>query len=406
MVKCMGRLVISYFVILLFSQYLFSFAAAETDSIEALRALYGQKMAESRQAEADEAIARALGEANFLRVLGGLCEVELKEELNDLCAQGAELLAANGELSHAPQQPEGMDDAAYARGAQAAGQSNLARFNWTDGDLLREAVLSFARDEGERNERVLGHRRWLLYPGMRYTGFGQACDAAGRTYALMYVMDDSAQADYDLIAWPSAGYFPAEYLTNETFWSISPNPERYDLQNSRVTITLEEQVSGARFEFDFSEGSEYCALAGGRYGDGPAYAFRPELSQYEAVANGYEQNQVWQVTVSGLLAQDGAPVECEYTVCMASLTPIDPAMVEFEEEELTLGAGQSCAVQARVLPAWADDTSLEWRVEDERIAQVDANGCLTGLAPGKTRLTARAVNGRETSIPVTVTRAK
>lgn len=406
MVKCMGKVVISYFVFLLFSQYLFPFAAAEADSVKALRALYGQKMAESRQIGADEAVLRALGEANFLRALSGLSELEIKEELNALCTQGAELLAANGELSHTPPQPEGMRDEDYARGCQAAGQSNLARFNWTDGDLLREAVLSFARDEGERNERVLGHRRWLLYPGMKYTGFGQACDAEGRTYALMYVMDDSAQADYDLIAWPSAGYFPAEYLTNETFWSISPNPERYDLQNSCVTITLEELASGARFEFDFSEGSEYCALAGGRYGDGPAYAFRPELAQYEAVANGYEQNQVWRVMVSGLLAQDGAPVEREYTVRMASLMPIDPAMVEFEEEELTLSAGQSCAVQARVLPAWADDTSLEWQVEDERIAQVDAEGCLTALAPGKTRLTARAVNGRETSIPVNVTRAE
>lgn len=373
------------------------------DGVQAMRALYAEKMSAARQLCEDEAAADALGEVNFLRTLAGLEEVRLKDDLSALCAQGAELLAAGGELSHSPQQPEGMSDEAYAAGSQAAAQSNLARFNWTGDDLLREAVLSFARDEGEHNERVLGHRRWLLYPGMRYTGFGLANDAAGRTYALMYVMDDSGESDYDLIAWPSEGYFPAEYLTKETFWSISPNPQRYDLQNSRVTIELVEEVSGARFEFDFSEESDDCALAGGRYGDGPAYAFRPRLEGFEAVANGYEQNQVWRVTISGLVDWSGAETERVCTVRMASLTPIDPAMVEVDEEEVCVAVGEAYAVQACVLPAWADDTSLSWRVEDERIAAVDENGCVTGLAPGETRLLVRAVNGRESAVAVKVT---
>ena len=122
------------------------------------------------------------------------------------------------------------------------------------------------------------------------------------------------------------------------------------------------------------------------------------------MAGGYEQNQVWRVTLRGLIDAAGNEVEREYAVTMASLTPIDPAMVEFDLDELTVCGGASCQVEARVVPAWADDTSLRWSVEDESIASVDERGQVTGLRPGHTRLTARAVNGREESIDVRVTR--
>ena len=171
-----------------------------------------------------------------------------------------------------------------------------------------------------------------------------------------------------------------------------------------MTITLEEVNSGARFEFDFAGDVGECAIAGGRYGDGPAYAFRPSLSEYEAVAGGYEQNQVWRVTLRGLLDADGNEAGRKYTVTMASLTPIDPAMVELDLDELTLSVGEVRTVEARVVPAWADDTTLRWSVEDESIASVDEQGQVTGLRPGSTQLTARAVNGREESIAVRVTR--
>lgn len=420
MKRIMCRMLACILIYLLQRPIVFASSGVEIDSIQALRTLFREMTPAADEndylsepvAEGDfqagelskETLARALGEVNFLRALAGLDAVTMSDELNSLCQHGAVLLAANGELSHAPDRPEGMDEAFYALGRDAAARSNLARFNWTGSDLLREAALSFARDEGERNEGVLGHRRWLLCPQMGRTGFGLACDASGRTYALMYAVDDSVQADYDLVAWPGEGYFPAEYLTKDTWWSISPNPDRYDLQNSRVTISLEEVNSGARFEFDFAAGEGGCTVAGGRYGDGPAYAFRPALSEYEAVAGGYEQNQVWRVTLRGLIDAAGNEVEREYAVTMASLTPIDPAMVEFDLDELTVCVGASCRVEARVVPAWADDTSLRWSVEDESIATVDEWGQVTGQRPGRTRLTARAVNGREESVPVRVTR--
>ena len=420
MKRSMCKMLACIIIYLLQCPIVFASSGVKIDSIQALRTLFEEMTPAAGEndylsepvAQGDfqagelskETLARALGEVNFLRTLAGLSPVTLADELNSLCQHGAVLLAANGELSHAPGRPEEMDEAFYALGRDAAAQSNLARFNWAGSDLLREAVLSFTRDEGERNEGVLGHRRWLLYPHMGRTGFGLACDASGRTYALMYAVDDSAQADYDLIAWPGEGYFPAEYLTKDTWWSISPNPDRYDLQNSRVTITLEELNSSARFEFDFAEGTGECAIAGGRYGDGPAYAFHPALSEYEAVAGGYEQNQVWHVVLRGLIDAEGNEVEREYTVTMASLTPIDPAMVEFDLDELKLCVGETRTVEARVVPAWADDTTLRWSVEDESIASVDEQGQVTGLRSGRTRLIARAVNGREESIDVRVTR--
>ena len=416
--KILDKTFILLLISLLLCPFLFSFGRAEIDSREALRALYAEKTGlfsgeiylETPNVQGEyragaltrEALEAALGEVNFVRALAGVGEVSLRDDLNELCQYGAVLLAANGALSHAPEQPQDMDDAFYAQGQSAAAQCNLARFNWMESDILRLAVQNFARDEGERNELVLGHRRWLLYPNMQVVGFGLANGAGGETYALMYVMDDAAQADYDLICWPGEGYFPAEYLTKDTFWSVSPNPDRYDLQGSSVVVRLEELVSGACFEFDFSGECSDCALAGGRYGDGPAYVFRPDLSGAAGISNGYEQNQMWQVTLSGLKAWEGGAEEKVYQVVMASLTPIDPAMVEFDEQEITLAEGEARDVSARVVPSWADDTRLFWSVEDERVASVDQAGRVTALAPGRTRLIARAVNGREDSIPLVV----
>ena len=61
----------------------------------------------------EETLEGALLQANFIRWLAGLEPLELDGALNDLAQHGAVLMAANGTLSHAPGQPEDMDDAFF-----------------------------------------------------------------------------------------------------------------------------------------------------------------------------------------------------------------------------------------------------------------------------------------------------
>jgi len=260
----------------------------------------------------EEAVLAALDEVNFIRYLAGLDPVQADGRLNDLAQHSAVLMAANGSLSHSPRQPSDMEDAFYIKGETAASSSNLIMLNWFEEDILTEAVRQFALDDGEGNRYVLGHRRWLLYPQMKYTGFGLAQDEEGRSYAAMYVMDASEeQAEYDMICWPPAGAFPAEYMSAQTPWSVSLNPEKYDLDKSALMITLTEQRTGARFIFDTmeetaSDENQYFVLGGGRMGDGPAYIFRPDLSEYDELMYGYSQNQIWSVMITGVFLKGGA----------------------------------------------------------------------------------------------------
>lgn len=355
-----------------------------------------------------EALDQALASVNFLRALAGLDPLELDMALCDAAQSGAMLLAANQGLSHTPRQPQDMPDSLYLAGSEAAAACNLAMFNWQAEDLLREAAFYFARDDGEVNRALLGHRRWLLYPGMGVTGFGLAEDAQGHSYATMYVLDSSRDvADYDMILWPSEGVFPAECMLSETPWSISPNPRLYDLNQSDPVIRMTEAVSGASFVFDgFQEDTskdQYFALGGGRYGDGPAYIFRPDLDRIDELMNGYQQNQIWTIRLEGLVRADGSPAElAEYRVEMVSLTPQDPSAVEIAQRTLSLRVGESAALDAQVIPAWADDLSVSWHSADESVAIVDENGAVRALAPGQTQIIAEAINGRYDYAEVTV----
>ena len=356
----------------------------------------------------EEALSDALLQANFIRWLAGLEPLELDGALNDLTQHGAVLMAANGELSHAPHRPEDMDEVFFRMGEKAAASCNLVMYNWTEEDILEDAVEQFACDDGASNQHILGHRRWLLYPAMKYTGFGLAQDESGRSYAAMYVMDASNRdAEYDMVCWPSAGAFPAEFMTADMSWSITPNPQIYDLEKTSPRIAMTEQTTGAEYVFEImteeAEGEQYFVLGGGRYGDGPTYIFRPDLSEYDELMYGYEQNQVWTVRVDGMILKDGTQIgPVEYTVEMASLTPIDPAAVEIMPRELTLKAGQSARLSAQVIPDWADDLSIIWSSSDEEVAFVDGEGTIYGRKAGKCRVCAESVNGRKDEIEITV----
>lgn len=422
----MRKLQLSGMIFLLLNLAFLPAGAAEMRSREALRHRYlcnvHKEMCEVYAEEpsaafpyaagslSEEAVLAALDEVNFIRYLAGLDPVQADDRLNSLAQHGAVLMAANGSLSHSPRQPSDMEDTFYIKGETAASSSNLIMLNWFEEDILAEAVRQFALDDGDANRYVLGHRRWLLYPQMKYTGFGLAQDEEGRSYASMYVMDDSNDtADYDMILWPSAGAFPAEYMSAQTPWSVSLNPEKYDLDKSALMITLTEKTTGARFVFDTmeetaSDPDQYFVLGGGRMGDGPVYIFKPDLSEHDELMYGYCQNQVWTAEITGIFLADGTLADpIEYTVEMASLTPIAPAAVEISERSLTLKTGESAFLSAEVIPDWADDLSIIWRSSDETIASVSEMGEVAAQKAGKCTIIAESVNGKYDEMEITVT---
>ena len=106
-----------------------------------------------------------------------------------------------------PPQPADMPDEFYASACAGTSESNLVGLNWMRLSILTEGIRYFARDDGETNLSVLGHRRWLLNPEMGETGFGLANSASGKSYAVMYALDQSANCDWSAVCKASSGWF-------------------------------------------------------------------------------------------------------------------------------------------------------------------------------------------------------
>lgn len=337
----------------------------------------------------------ALDCLNLIRALAGLDAVSINPLYALRAQNGALLLSANDRLEHHPPQPEGMDASLYASGLDGTSMGNIARFNWMRPEILTEGVAYFARDDGDANLPVLGHRRWLLNPEMAETGFGLANAPGSASYVCMYAVDaGNADADWAYVAWPAAGCFPVELMRRELAWSVSFNEEIYDLDASEIAVTLREERSGAEFHFDAGSGAGdgFCALNREAYGAGPCLIFRPEIER--AGIEEYVQNQRWTVRVSGLVRRDGGDAALEYACEMVSVYPQPVVNVEITPLEASLKPGEALQLSAAVVPGYADDLSIIWTSSDPSVATVDASGLATALSPGECSITAASANGR------------
>lgn len=385
-------------LLLIFAISIFALALpARAHTREEVRAAYGalgdvgeaspylaQPVTAAPYAEGDlteAARADALGYLNFARWLAGVDAVRLSPLYNFRCQHGAVLLAALDYVDHDAPRPADMDADFYDSAHTATAASNIARLNWMRPTILREGIEYFLRDDGEENLPTLGHRRWALTPEMACTGFGLANAASGNTYVVMYAHDLAAEAKWAQVAWPAAGAFPAELMHDHLAWSIMLNPRVYDLAASRPAVTLSE-AGGLSFAFDpaSGKGDGFCAMNMDGYGTGPCLIFRPDFSRTDFTD--YQQNQVWDVRVDGLVDMSGAQKPLEYRVEMVSLMAQDVVNVEISQLEATLAPGESLSLSADVIPSFADDLTLTWRSTDEAVAVVDDLGRVTALAPG------------------------
>lgn len=342
---------------------------------------------------------------NFIRYLAYIdTPVTLSRIYTYQCQHGATLMAALDYVDHDAPRAPGMDENFYDSAHNATLSSNIAKFNWMRPSIIREGVEYFVRDDGESNLSLLGHRRWLLNPAMNATGFGLANSETGMSYVLMYAHDfGNADADWSQICWPSEGAFPAELMHSDLAWSVSLNPEKYQLSLCTPKVSLTAPEIGLKFEFDPITGQSdgFCTLSFENYGSGPCLIFRPDFSETDFTD--YQQNQCWQVSITGLYDLSGTPQSLEYTVEMIALQPIDPANVEISSLEASISAGETLSLTAQVIPRYADDLSIAWKSSDPSIASVSDQGVVTAHQAGQCRIIAESVNGRWDYCALTVT---
>lgn len=226
----------------------------------------------------EEYLQDGLNSVNMVRYIAGLPDdIELDENYNELCQFGTVVLAANNKLTHYPTKPSDMSDEFFRLGYAATTSSNIGAGH----EGLSHFNISCMNDSDSSNIDKLGHRRWLLYPDLKYVGMG----SADRFYATrVFDWSRSEEINYDYISWPSKGAFPVEYFDKTQAWSVTLNPQKYmSPLYSEVKVELTRVRDGKKWRLDssiaLSNGSDgnkdYFNVDNAGYGVDNCIIFRP-----------------------------------------------------------------------------------------------------------------------------------
>jgi hypothetical protein len=248
-----------------------------------------------------EVLQAGLDAVNLVRFIAGVPDdVELDDEYIDLCQHGAVLLNANNVLTHYPAKPANMPQNFFNKGYEATTNANIATVQ-----LPSRSVYLYMEDDDASNYTVVGHRRWILHPFMKKTGFGVGATEMGVMYSTDgWSWSSSSTVDYEYIAWPSPGAFPLTFINNNTPWSITVNAQKYGTPNyNNVVVTLKDLTRGTVWTFSENTVNQpntlrtmYFNVNTQGTGIANAIIFRPNLSSSFQYSDGDEL----EVTVTGL----------------------------------------------------------------------------------------------------------
>lgn len=226
----------------------------------------------------------ALATLNDFRFIAGLTPVVLDETKDEEQQAACLVNALNGNISHDPTQPEGMDDDLFTLGHKGCATSNLSAAN----SNLNEAIFAMMTD-GTVNDYYVGHRRWCLNPTMKRAAFGAVTNATTsyRRYYSMYAFGYDSMGSSETVAWP-AQVTPIQYFRNGTEWSISIG-KNVDIND--VTVTVEKN-NGQTWKFS-KESSDGFFTVDNTYGQPGCIIFQPTVTRYS-------DGDKFTVTISGL----------------------------------------------------------------------------------------------------------
>lgn len=232
----------------------------------------------------NETMQGALDMLNFIRYVAGISyHVTLNDEYSRLVQTGTLLNAVNGRMEHAPAKPANMSDDLYQAGYTGTSSANLG---WGYQTLTSTIKDGWMAEEDSINITILGHRRWILNPAMKMTGFGKT-----DLYTAMYVFDSfGAATDKYGVAWP-AQVMPTSFFSSNSPWSISMG---YDVDYNSVNVKLTCITNGKTWSFSKSHADGELYVDNQWYGVPGCIIFRP---------NGigcYNPGDVYKVEITGL----------------------------------------------------------------------------------------------------------
>jgi uncharacterized protein YkwD len=254
----------------------------------------------------------ALKLVNLARAVAGIADdVKIDPSLRQDAQIGATLMAAAGAMDHEPTRPPGMSKDFYRQASETLSQCNIS--SATPPEKLTKSIMGMLFDDDKQNASSLGHRRWILNPYMRVTGFGYATSAANtQSFSAMFAFDQSRENTpaFEYVAWPSPKRFPIEFVSRRMPWVVCLNDQIFEAPDSAVVITLSDGGKSWTFrpKTDAQAADEgFGSISKSSYGLQYALIFRPTTTHFWKT--GEEAN----VIITGLQRKAGGSGEIRFT---------------------------------------------------------------------------------------------
>ena len=267
----------------------------------------------SAGALSDSSLANGLNALNFMRYIAGLpADVKLSSDYVSMAQHACLVNAANGSMSHAPSQPANMSDDMYALGYEGASSSNLG---WGYTNLAQNIVCGYMSDASDSNINRVGHRRWILYPNMQYTGFGHV-----GTHTAMYAFDGFTYGDNftgDYVCWPAKNmpmevYEPGIRSGRYPF-SVNLGSSYQSPSLSDITVTVKSEKQNKTWTLTSANSSDYdCYLTVNNAGYGMSKCIIFNVGTFT-------EGDTVSVNISGLKTSGGESTSISYSVDFFSL---------------------------------------------------------------------------------------
>lgn len=208
-----------------------------------------------------------------IRYIAGLpADLKLSNDYTRM-AQAASLVNySNDSISHYPEFPSNISSKTAKSGIKACAESNLAWDSWQNTSLEHSILNVWMKDDSVSNIKALGHRRWILSPEMKRTGFGAVSGSRG-TYNTMYVFDfgRKVKTNYQ-VAWP-AQQMPVSYFPEGTPWSLSLGKV---LNSEKIKVTLTRLSDNKVWNFSKKQADGAFYVNNDGYGQKGCIIFNPK----------------------------------------------------------------------------------------------------------------------------------
>lgn len=265
--------------------------------------VYGKEMEPGELS--DEFLEKGLNALNNVRFIAGLpADVTLNSAYSKACQAASFINWANGEIDHAPKKPTPVGQVLYQLAYDGASNSNLAQ-GYTS--IPSAIITGWMYDGDSSNIKDVGHRRWILNPSLKKTGFGSI-----NSFYSMYVVDNIS-ADYDkkysVVAWP-AQMMPTDYFAQVDPWSISFD-NTFNAKD--VTITMTRQSNQRVWEIKSSESTQAgnAYISHRRCGQPLCIIWKPTYINYRP-------GDVFEIDIAGV-TKDGKDYPIHYQVTFFDL---------------------------------------------------------------------------------------